>query len=147
MATTTEDGAAHINAAFYAYDDDLHLVFLTHPESVHGRNSGRGSTVAIAIHDDRQPWGAAHTGLQIFGRADVAAGALESHARATYAARFPLYTEYVEGLLAEGGPAPSSSFFEQKFYVFRPERVKILDEAAFGDEVLVTAEVTEPART
>lgn len=145
MATVCEGGAAHINAAFFAYDDDLHLFFLTHQESEHGRNILRGSTVAIAVHDDGQPWGAAHTGLQLFGRAQQATGEVEARAREHYAARFPLYTEYVEGRLSEGAPEASSSFFEQRFFVFRPEQLKILHEEEFGDEVLVRAQVTEPA--
>jgi uncharacterized protein YhbP (UPF0306 family) len=146
MATAGEDGAAHINAAFFAYDDDLQLFFLTHPESEHGRNILRGSTVAIAVHDDGQPWGAAHTGLQMFGRASMAEGEVDQQVRARYADRFPLFTEYVEGRLTEGAPEPSSSFFEQRFFVFRPDRLKILHEEEFGDEVLVHAQVTEPAR-
>jgi uncharacterized protein YhbP (UPF0306 family) len=144
MATTGEHGEAHIHTAFFCYDDDLALHFLSHPASVHARNIGRSPRIAVAVFAGQQAWGAAHVGLQLFGRCEQATGNAESAVRERYAARFPLYDEFISGRLTEGGPKPGASFFDLRFYTFRPEAVKILDELEFGDEVLVSATV-EPA--
>jgi uncharacterized protein YhbP (UPF0306 family) len=140
MATTGEDGEPHVNTAFFSFDDDLTLYFLSHPDSSHARNIRRSSALAVAVFDDLQPWGAQQTGLQLFGRAEPATSVLEQAARQNYGVRFPLYTEFVEGRLEEGAPKPS--FFELRFLAFRPSRIKIMSEVDFGDDVIVPATVT-----
>ncbi len=57
-------------------------------------------------------------------------------ARRVYSARFPAYQEYFEALSRTERKASAYGF-----YGFRPERIKILDEKAFGEEVFVLAEV------
>lgn len=139
IATTSEDGAPHINNAYYAYDDNLNLYFLSHPDSTHARNICRSGKAAVAVCDGRQPWGQTQAGLQLEGRGKPAAGDAQDCARRRYGGRFLLYTEFVEKRLTEAGLKPA--FFELQFYVFRPASVKILAETDFGDEVYVTARV------
>ncbi len=139
MATTMEDGTPHIHNAFFCFDDNLNLYFLSHATSDHARNIGRRSDMAVAVCHGGQPWGQSHAGLQFAGHGEPATGELERTARNEYGARFPLYIEFANKSLDDAGLKPS--FFELRFYVFRPSRVKILAEADFGDEVLVTAGV------
>jgi uncharacterized protein YhbP (UPF0306 family) len=140
MATRGDREQPHIHAAFFCFSDELALYFLSHPGAAHSRHLLRAREMAVAVFDGLQPWGAAHKGLQLFGRCALAEGAEEARARELYAARFPLYVDFTHRS-TEGGPTPASTFFELRFYAFRPDRVKILDEDEFGDEVLVTAEV------
>jgi uncharacterized protein YhbP (UPF0306 family) len=140
MATRGEREQPHIHAAFFAFSDELALYFLSHPDSVHCRNLARAPDMAVSVFDGRQPWGAAHQGLQLFGRCARATGPDEDRGRELYAARFPLYVDFARRP-AEGGGTTASSFLQRRFYAFTPDRVKILDEDEFGDEVLVMAEV------
>ena len=139
MATRNEAGRVHINTAFFCFDRDLVLYFLSHPESVHGRNLSRVPQVAIAVFDSHQLWGDPHTGLQLFGTGALADPDASSQARQLYAARFPRYQEV---LLAPSDGQPSSSTFRGlKFHRFVPQRVQILDEWEFGEEVFIAATV------
>ncbi len=139
MATTMEDGTPHIHNAFFCFDDDLNLYFLSHPTTNHARNIGRRSQMAVGVCHGGQPWGQSHSGLQFVGHCEPATGEIERTARHQYGVRFPLYLEFVNKSLTGAGLKPS--FFELRYYVFRPSSVKVLAEADFGDEVLVTADV------
>lgn len=140
MASSGEAGGVHINNAFFGFDDGLTIYFLSHPASEHARNIQRAGDLAVAVCDSAQPWGQQHAGLQLFGRAEPAAAAVAETARRCYGARFPLFTDFVEKRLAEGAAKPS--FFDLKFYVFRPARIRVMAEADFGDEVLVDVQVS-----
>ncbi len=139
MATTMDDGTPHIHQAFFCCDDELNLYFLSLPGADHSRNLARRSDMAVGVCNGGQPWGQSQAGLQFVGRCELATGDVERAARDLYSARFPLYVEFVTKNLTDAGLKPS--FFELRFYVFRPSSVKILAESEFGDEVLVTAGV------
>src|SRR5262245_66581112 len=57
MATRSPAGTVHINAAFFCSSSDLHLFFLSHPQSMHCRNLGHEPHMAVSIFDSHQPWG------------------------------------------------------------------------------------------
>jgi uncharacterized protein YhbP (UPF0306 family) len=137
MATRNEAGTVHINTSFFCFDRDLTLYFLSHPESVHSHNLARVPQMAVAVFDSHQSWGDPHTGLQSFGTGALANAT--SQAQELYAARFPRYREFL--LRTPDGQPPSSSFRGLKFYRFLPERVQILDEWEFGEEVFITATI------
>ena len=139
MATTMEDGTPHIHNAFFCYDDNLNLYSLSQPTSNHARNIARQSAMAVGVCHGGQPWGQSQAGLQFVGHGQPATGEVEQAARRLYGVRFPLYVEFANKSLT--GAGLKLSFFELRFYVFRPSSVKILAESEFGDEVLVTAGV------
>ena len=140
MATTSESGAPHIHAAFFAFDGDLRFYFLSHPDSTHAGNLNRNPQMAICVFNGKQPWGGAHQGLQLFGRCERVPSDAEAVAQRVYRDRFPLYEEFVTGT-SEGGPRQDSAFFQYRFLCFSPTRLKLLDELEFGDEQLIVAEV------
>src|SRR5688572_29603354 len=67
IATLADDGGAHINTAYFAFDDELRLYFLSNPASVHCQNIARRPRMAVAAFDTHQPWGTPGKGLQLFG--------------------------------------------------------------------------------
>ena len=139
MATRTDAGVLDINAAFFSYSSDLELFFLSNPASAHCRNVAHGGPMAVAVFDGRQEWGQAHAGLQLFGTAGPAASGQTERARASYAARFPRYFDLV---MRAGEDSEATSRLDLlRFFLFRPSRVKLLDEREFGEDVYVTAEV------
>jgi uncharacterized protein YhbP (UPF0306 family) len=132
IATEAEPDHPHIHTAFFAFSADLDLFFLSHPNAAHSRHLSRVPHVAIAVFDSHQVWGTPHAGLQLFGAAEPAREVHADRARALYAARFPQYVDY-------GKSSPDTAFKALLFYRVHPQRVKVFDEKAFGDEVHITA--------
>ena len=124
IATVAAGGRAHVNTAYFAWSDELELVWLSEPRALHSRNLETNRTVAIAVYDSRQVWGRPDRGIQLFGSARASAG---RHAEEVYAARFPAYR--------------TGELDAYRFYLFRPRRVKLFHERALGTGRFVTARV------
>jgi uncharacterized protein YhbP (UPF0306 family) len=139
MATRSEAGAVHISTAFFSYSQDLTLAFLSHPESVHSQNLRSVPQMAVAVFDSRQPWGAPHAGLQLFGTGALTPDDAVQAAWEHYAARFPRYGDLLKRASADTPVGPT--FRALRFYSFVPERVQLLDEWEFGDEAFITATI------
>jgi uncharacterized protein YhbP (UPF0306 family) len=123
IATVGPAGEPHVNTAYFAWSDELELVWLSDPEAKHSRNVRGGSAAAIAVYDSRQTWGKPDRGIQLFGTARESDDEAVRH---LYERRFP---DAVGGL---GG---------YRFYRFVPARVKLFDESALGAGLFVTARV------
>jgi hypothetical protein len=139
MATRNEAGTVHISTAFFCFGHDLFLYFLSHPESVHCHNLARVPQMAVAAFDSHQAWGDPHTGIQLFGTGALADADASRQAGELYAARFPRYRQSL--FPTPDGRSPSSTFRVLRFYRFVAQRVQILDEWEFGEEVFITATV------
>jgi uncharacterized protein YhbP (UPF0306 family) len=128
IASVSPQGRAHVNTAYFAWSEDLQLVWLSERRAGHSRNIRANSAVAIAVYDSSQTWGNPDRGIQLFGEARELEGPPASDAEAVYGRRFPGYrsTDFA------GGYA---------FYGFRPRRIKVFDEPALGGGVFVTARV------
>lgn len=134
LATVAPRGQAYANTACFAYTSEFELVYFSDAQSTHSRNLRARSTAAATVFDSRQAWVDDHRGLQLFGTCREARGAARDDAEATYARRFPDY-EVSEETEDE---AWRRSF---RFYRVRPRRVKLFDEATFGEATLVSADV------
>ncbi|HET8625131.1 MAG TPA: pyridoxamine 5'-phosphate oxidase family protein [Gemmatimonadales bacterium] len=140
MATRSEAGAVHISTSFFSYhSEELILHFLSHPDSVHCHNLRTVPQMAVAVFDSRQPWGSPHSGLQLFGTGALTPEHAIPAVQALYSARFPRYGELLQRASADARVGPT--FQALRFYSFVPDRVQILDEWEFGDEVFITASV------
>jgi uncharacterized protein YhbP (UPF0306 family) len=125
IATVGSDGSAYVNTAYFGLSPDLALVWMSEPEAQHSRNIRERGTVAIAVYDSAQTWGRPDRGIQLFGSAREVADPREGEA--VYARRFPAYDREKLGAY--------------RFYVFRPDRIKLFDERELGSGVFVTARV------
>jgi uncharacterized protein YhbP (UPF0306 family) len=139
MATRSEAGVLDINAAFYSFGAELELYFLSNPASAHCRNLVHVGHLAVAVFDSHQEWGLPHAGLQLYGRGGPVPAEHGEQARASYAARFPRYFDFV--LRAGEAPEAVTGFASLRFYRCLPTRVKILDEQEFGEDVYITANI------
>src|SRR4051812_42116476 len=72
MATTNADGTAHINTAFFCYDQNLNIYFVSDWHTKHCRNFVERPKTALTIFDSHQRWGTALRGMQFFGKASKA---------------------------------------------------------------------------
>jgi hypothetical protein len=93
----------------------------------------------VIVFDSHQGWGEPHAGLQLFGLGGMAPPDRLDQGRAAYAARFKDYFDLVLRA-AEGGRASTGPAALQ-LYCFVPTRLKLLDEAEFGDEVYITVAI------
>jgi uncharacterized protein YhbP (UPF0306 family) len=138
LATRGDAGAVHISTAFYCFDPDFRLYFLSHPESVHCRHLARVPQMAVAVFDSHQAWGEPHAGLQLFGTGR-AADDRDVRPAKLYGARFPRYREFLDGRL-QGRPT-STSPAVLKLYRFVPQTLRILDEWEFGEDISISAAI------
>jgi uncharacterized protein YhbP (UPF0306 family) len=139
MATVSSKNECHINTAYFSYDADLNCYFVSDTATQHTQNLAHSPCAAVTVFDSRQPWDSYHTGLQLFGRSWRASAAESNVARNVHCARFPDYRKYIDSLSVKEVKASP-----YRFYVFRPDQIKILDERAFGEEVFISADVVNP---
>ena len=136
LATATAQQGAHVNTVYFCWTEDLEIFFLSDPGTVHGRNLAERPDAAMAVYSTRQGWGDDHTGLQLFGECSLAEGHLGATAERGYAERFPEYRAWYRQLKDAERHA-----FAGRFYIFKPAKLKMLDESEFGEEVIVEARV------
>jgi uncharacterized protein YhbP (UPF0306 family) len=134
-ATVTAVSHAHVNIGYFASSADLRLYLLSHPASLHCRNVATNPSMAVAVFASPQNWTNPGRGIQLFGTCHIAFGVDEREAEDVYRQRYPPYDAWKRGLTV-GDPA-----LNYRFYLFLPNRLKILDEAEFGDGVFVEAEI------
>lgn len=132
IATVAPDGGAYINSAYFAWNSELDLVWLSEPRAKHSRNVRAGGTVAVAVYDSNQSWGKPDRGIQLFGSAWEADGAAAVTAETVYANRFLDY-----------GREDLSAY---RFYVFHPSSLKLFDERELGAGRFVIARVDDSGR-
>jgi hypothetical protein len=139
MATRGESGMPHMNTAFFCFSPDLILYFLSLPDSLHSHNLRHVPHMAVGVFDSRQHWGDPLAGLQFLGTGAPAGLPAVREAQELYGARFPRYREQVAG--SWSGHARHSLLQRLQFYGFRPDRVHILDECEFGEDVFISARI------
>jgi len=127
IATCGLRGGAYVNTAYFGWDPQFDLFWLSDPQAQHSRNLRANPTAAIAVYDSMQSWGGPDRGIQLFGSAREIRGSVARDAERAYATRFPAYE-----------PGELSAY---RVYRFRPRRMKVFDEAALGGGVFVTASV------
>jgi uncharacterized protein YhbP (UPF0306 family) len=132
IATVTPGGHAHVNTAYFAWSDELQLVWLSESNASHSRNIRVNGSAAVAVYDPKQRWGGRDRGLQLFGVARELEHSADDDAAQLYASRFPGYRR--EELSA------------YHFYAFQPRRLKLFDESELGAGVFVTARLSRDRR-
>ena len=135
MATVGDGGRAHINAAYFAFSPQWECFFFSYPTSQHARNLVRNPSMAMAVFDSNQVWGRPDRGLQLFGKCEVARGAVAEESERFYGERFPGFWNWRRIVQRTQG------HFALHAYRFRPTRMKLFDERSFGSGVFVTVRV------
>jgi uncharacterized protein YhbP (UPF0306 family) len=132
-AIATVDGSrAHVNTAYFAWSDDLGIVWISDPGAAHSKNLRRNKSAAVAVYDSRQVWGKPDRGLQLFGSARELRGRASERARSVYGRRFRGYT--------------GEDLALYRCYELRPRRAKLFDERQLGAGVFVTARIAGDGR-
>jgi uncharacterized protein YhbP (UPF0306 family) len=127
ISTVSASGRPHVNTAYFAWEADLRIVWLSDPGARHSRNIAAMGAAAVALYDSTQTWGRLDRRIQLFGSVVMTAGATIYEAERIYVGRFA-------GFRAE-------EFTDYRLYMFRPRRIKLFDERSLGGGVFVTARV------
>jgi uncharacterized protein YhbP (UPF0306 family) len=135
MATVTREGRAHVNTAYLCYSDELELFFLSHPSATHCRNILHNPSMAMAIFSSSHQWVGPVKGIQLFGTCSQVMGSHAAKAEELYGRRFSAYASWKASRKQEDFAR------EYQIYCFVVRRLKILDEATFGEAVFVSADV------
>lgn len=131
LATVSEDSKAFNATAFYVFDQELNFYILTEPDTDHAQNLEENSSISLSIYDSNQEWSDEKKGLQVFGEAE------ELSEEEMISEAFKLYTERFPGLKEFVSAPKDLSEIDSKFYVIRPERIKVFDESRFGKETWI----------
>jgi uncharacterized protein YhbP (UPF0306 family) len=124
MATVMED-RSYINTAHYGYSSALDLFILTPPFTQHSRNAEANPSVAVAVWNEPQVWGADLQGAQMFGVWEGVQPAGMAVAMDALASHIPEFGEAFRRPQDLDGT-------ESKLYAIRIFHVKLLDEPRFG---------------
>jgi uncharacterized protein YhbP (UPF0306 family) len=127
ISTAAARTTAHIHTAYFVWNRDFEIIWLSDPAARHSRNIRVRPSTAIAVFDSHQVWGQSDRGIQLFGSTRELPAAEIARAESLYAARFPSYA--------------TPDLRAYRFYRFRTERLKVFDEAVFGAGVFVTATI------
>ncbi|MFB6241313.1 MAG: pyridoxamine 5'-phosphate oxidase family protein [Candidatus Nanosalina sp.] len=130
LATVSEDSEAFNATAFFVYDEDFKFYILTEPDTDHCENLRGNPSISLSIYDSRQDWGDEKQGLQVFGEAEQVSEEKIPEVLNLYLERFPGLGEWVS-------EPDEMEKIDSKFYVVRPDRIKIFDEPKFGKETWV----------
>lgn len=134
MATIKDGKESWINTVCFSFTEDFNLYFLTYPTAQHSKNLEANNSIAITVFDTHQE--PKKRGLQIFGTCEKVEGLELASAITSYAARFPWLPKYIKK------PEDfAKTVLTSRFYVARPEMIKIFDEKLFGDETWVTVDL------
>lgn len=127
ISTVLPRTTAHIHTAYFVWNREFEIFWLSDPAARHSRNIRVRPSTAITVFDSHQVWGQPDRGIQLFGSTRQLPAAEIARAEALYAARFPGYA--------------TPDLRAYRFYRFRTERLKVFDEAVFGAGVFVTATI------
>ncbi|MDE1819929.1 MAG: pyridoxamine 5'-phosphate oxidase family protein [Euryarchaeota archaeon] len=135
LATVADDGGPHICHVYFAFDQELRVHFLSHPDSAHCRHIRRSGRASISVYDSHQSWGGQDAGIAMDGVAKECRGTDETAAESTYARRFKGYRTWTRS-------SEFSRFGRRyRFYTFTPTSLKVFDERRLGPGLFLTARV------
>jgi uncharacterized protein YhbP (UPF0306 family) len=135
LATIAPDGTAHSCHVYFACSPELHVYFLSDPNSGHCRHVKANPTMAVSVYDSTQTWGGSDRGIALWGTCRETRAKGSRRAEEMYGRRFKAYRKW------RLGREPDDEATRWRFYRFVPTRVKVFDETKFGSAVFVEASV------
>ena len=136
IATVTSNAQPHIHTAYYARRDLARLIFASNINATHSLNVETNPRCAITIYPSGQKWDDWKKGVQGFGTiAKLRASEVEA-CQLTYSKEYPEYEEW----LSQAGE--DAERLRLALYEIVLDKVQILSEEEFGEENLVTVQVS-----
>lgn len=136
LATAGPERGPHANLAFFAFDDDLVLYFVSERSARHSLHLTEEARAAATVFLPPPVFGEQLRGVQLSGSAGEAWGHQAEAALTAYQGRYPTFAQDPEAraqFLAGGGAAV--------LYRFQVEELTVVDEPAFGRRNYLRARV------
>lgn len=136
LATYSPGSGPHANSAFFGFDEDLTLWFVSERTTRHSLNIATEPRVSASVFLDPPTYGEGLRGVQLEGTAREATADERHEALAVTQARFPAFAEAPgvrDGFL--DGTLPAA------FYRIDVGNLVVLDEPRFGRRVYLQASV------
>ncbi|MEV4612050.1 pyridoxamine 5'-phosphate oxidase family protein [Kitasatospora sp. NPDC049258] len=136
LATAGHERGPHANLAFFAYDQDLVLYFVSERSTRHSLHLAEEARAAATVFLPPPAFGEQLRGVQLSGSAGEAWGLHAEAAFAAYQARYPSFgqdPQVREQFLAGRGAAA--------LYRFQVEELTAVDEPQFGRRNYLRARV------
>ena len=137
MSSINKDNTPWINTAFYSFDENLNLYFLSDPNTIHTKNISDKKTVAVNIFDSHQKPEDEKKGLQLIG---------ECHKINDEKEIFSAIKNYGKKYLSFGNLIKAvndiaKNKMKARFYKIEINYISIFDEEFFGEETWVEVRV------
>ncbi|KDN82704.1 pyridoxamine 5'-phosphate oxidase family protein [Kitasatospora cheerisanensis] len=136
LATAGHELGPHANLAFYAFDADLVLYFVSERSTRHSLHLAEDARASATVHLPPPAYGEQLRGIQLTGRAGEAWGKQAEAALAAYRGRYPDFARdsaVREQFLAGRGAAA--------LYRLQVEELTAVDEPRFGRRNYLRARV------
>lgn len=95
LATIGPAGAPRATPVYFAFDDELALIFLSDKNSLHSKNLTREARAAVAVYPQVEDWRALR-GVQMQGSVHEIQPEERARAQAIYQRRFPFVVAFSE---------------------------------------------------
>ncbi|GAB2715821.1 pyridoxamine 5'-phosphate oxidase family protein [Kitasatospora kifunensis] len=140
LATAGPEHGPHANLAFYAFDDDLVLYFVSERSTRHSLHLSEQARAAATVFLPPPVFGEQLRGVQLIGRAGEAWGHQAQAALTAYQGRYPSFAQdpQVRDQFLAGGGAVA-------LYRFQVEELTAVDEPHFGRRNYLRARVVREA--
>lgn len=129
-----------INTAYFAWDNEYYLYFLSDPNALHSKNIANNQYCAISVFNSQQTGDNGKAGLQIEGTCLRAEGNILERGLRAYQKRFSGFDKVIKEV-----DDFDKGIINAKLYAVSISNIKIFDEATFGEETWVSASIHRSA--
>lgn len=127
---STNDGdCSHANNIYFAFNNDLEIVFVSDKDTKHAENIEKNSKVSIVVYNEPDAYGSNHQGIQIHGICAQASGLNLVECWHLYTKRFPVYATMIKNV-----DQIANKLVKSRIFTVKVTSLKILDVPTFGKE-------------
>ena len=126
---TSDGNCSHANNIYFAYNNNLEIVFVSDKDTKHAEYIEKNENVSIVIYNEPESYGKNHQGIQIKGVCSQATGLALVECWQLYTKRFPVYATMINNV-----DQIANKLVKSRLFIVKVTSVKILDVPTFGKE-------------
>lgn len=127
--STCDGNCTHANNIYFAYNNDLEIVFVSDKDTKHAENIEKNDKVSIVVYNEPEAYGSNHQGVQIHGICTQASGLNLVDCWYLYTKRFPVYATMIKNV-----DQIANKLVKSRIFTVKVTSLKILDVPTFGKE-------------
>lgn len=126
---TSDGDCSHANNIYFAYNNDLEIVFVSDKDTKHAEYIEKNKNVSIVIYNEPESYGKNHQGIQIQGSCSQVTGLALVECWHLYTKRFPVYATIINNV-----EQIANKIVKSRLFIVKATSLKILDVPTFGKE-------------